>query len=171
MISFYLNDRKIEYEGDENLSLLNYLREEAGITSVKDGCSGQAACGACTVEIDGKARLSCTRKMKFLEGSKVITMEGIPEKVRDVIAKAYVDKGAVQCGFCTPGLIMRTKVLFTENPSPSQGRNFKGHQAEYVPLHRLCEDCGCNRSSSQGSAGGKGSCGKHTGRRSGQAPE
>jgi selenium-dependent xanthine dehydrogenase len=72
------------------------------------------------VEIDGKARLSCTQKMKFLEGKKVITMEGIPEPIRDIIAKAYVNKGAVQCGFCTPGLIIRTKVLFSENPNPTR---------------------------------------------------
>jgi selenium-dependent xanthine dehydrogenase len=120
MVTFHLNHREIEYSGDENLTLLHYLRELEGITSVKDGCSGQAACGACMVEIDGKARLSCTRKMKFLDGSKVITMEGIPEAVRDIIAMAYVEKGAVQCGFCTPGLIMRTKVLFAENPDPAR---------------------------------------------------
>ncbi len=120
MITFYLNGRKTDFTGDESLSLLHYLRELAGITSVKDGCSGQAACGACVVEIDGKARLSCTRKIKFLEGSQVITMEGIPGAVRDVIARAYVEKGAVQCGFCTPGLILRTKVLFSENPNPTR---------------------------------------------------
>jgi len=120
MITFTLNGKKCEYPGDGDRSLLDYLRESAGITSVKDGCSGQAACGACMVEIDGKARLSCTRKMKFLEGSEVVTMEGIPPAVRDVIAKAYVEKGAVQCGFCTPGLILRTKVLFAENPAPDR---------------------------------------------------
>ncbi|MEI7727035.1 MAG: selenium-dependent xanthine dehydrogenase [Bacteroidota bacterium] len=120
MITFYLNHRRTEYTGDENQTLLNYLREIAGITSVKDGCSGQAACGACMVEIDGKAKLSCTRRMKFLEGTKVITMEGIPPDVRDVIARAYVEKGAVQCGFCTPGLIMRTKGLLSENPNPDR---------------------------------------------------
>ncbi len=120
MITFYLNQRKVEYKGDENQLLLHYLREAEGIISVKDGCSGQAACGACMVEINGKARLSCTQKMKFLADAKVVTMEGIPAGVRDVIAKAYVEKGAVQCGFCTPGLIMRTKVLFSENPSPDR---------------------------------------------------
>ena len=120
MVTFYLNGRETEFKGDENLSLLHYLRELAGITSVKDGCSGQAACGACMVEIDGKAKLSCTRKMKFLEGAHVITMEGIPEEVRCIIARAYVEKGAVQCGFCTPGLIMRTKVLLSENPNPTR---------------------------------------------------
>ena len=120
MISFSLNGRRIDYEGDEGRTLLSYLRETEGITSVKDGCSGQASCGLCMVEINGKAKLSCTQKLKFLDGFQVITMEGIPEKVRDVIAKAYVNKGAVQCGFCTPGMIIRTKILFAENPDPSR---------------------------------------------------
>jgi aldehyde oxidoreductase len=120
MISFSLNGRRIDYTGDENRTLLSYLRENEGITSLKDGCSGQASCGACMVEINGKAKLSCTQKIKFLESAKIITMEGIPAKVRDVIAKAYVGKGAVQCGFCTPGMIMRTKVLFSENPDPGR---------------------------------------------------
>ena len=122
MITFYLNNKKIEYSGEEDRTLLNYLRESEGLTSVKDGCSGQAACGACMVEINGKARLSCTQKIKFLADAQVITMEGIPEKVRDVIAKAYVEKGAVQCGFCTPGLIIRTKILFVENSNPSRAQ-------------------------------------------------
>jgi selenium-dependent xanthine dehydrogenase len=120
MISFSLNGRRIDYTGDENRTLLSYLRETEGITSAKDGCSGQASCGACMVEINGKAKLSCTRKIKFLESAKVVTMEGIPAKVREVIAKAYVGKGAVQCGFCTPGMIMRTRVLFAENPDPGR---------------------------------------------------
>ena len=122
MITFYLNDRKIDYFGDGDQTLLKYLRLTEGITSVKDGCSGQAACGACMVEINGKAKLSCTQKMKFLANAKVITMEGIPEKVRDIIAKAYVEKGAVQCGFCTPGLIIRTKILFAENPTANRSQ-------------------------------------------------
>jgi len=120
MIRFYLNHRQIEYSGDGEATLLWFLRDKEGITSVKDGCSGQGACGACLVEIDGKARLSCTRRMKSLEGARVITMEGIPDQVRDIIAGAYVEKGAVQCGFCTPGLIMRTKILFDENSHPDR---------------------------------------------------
>jgi len=120
MITFTLNGKEIEYPGDGDLSLLSYLRQTAGIISVKDGCSGQGACGACVVEIDGKARLSCTRKMKSLERAKIVTLEGIPETVRDVIAGAFVGKGAVQCGFCTPGFIMRTKLLFAGNQAPSR---------------------------------------------------
>ncbi len=120
MIIFSLNEKQINYKGNGDETLLHYLREIEGITSVKDGCSGQASCGACMVEINGKAKLSCTQKLKFLENALVITMEGIPDTVRDVIAKAYVEKGAVQCGFCTPGLIIRTKVLFAENPTASR---------------------------------------------------
>ena len=120
MIKFSLNDKQICFTGDGDLTLLHFLREIEGLTSVKDGCSGQAACGACMVEINGRAKLSCTQKLKFLENARVITMEGIPENVRDVIARAYVEKGAVQCGFCTPGLIIRTKILFAENPTASR---------------------------------------------------
>lgn len=120
MISFVLNGKKIEYTGDENKSLLNYLRLEQGITSVKDGCSAQSACGACMVEINGEAKLSCVTLMKKLDGAELTTMEGIPDMVKDILAKAFVEKGAVQCGFCTPGFLMRTKVLLQKNPLPTK---------------------------------------------------
>jgi selenium-dependent xanthine dehydrogenase len=119
MITFFLNGEKQEYNGDPELSLLKYLRNEKHITSVKDGCSGQAACGACTVEINGKAKLSCVTKMSKLQDAEIFTPEGFPEYVKDTIAKAFVNKGAVQCGFCTPGFISRTKVLLQNNPSPT----------------------------------------------------
>ncbi len=119
MISYTLNGVKESYTGDPEKTLLKHLRLDKHITSVKDGCSGQAACGACTVEIDGKAKLSCVIKMKTLNGAEIFTPEGFPEYVKDTIAKAFVNKGAVQCGFCTPGFISRTKVLLQDNPSPS----------------------------------------------------
>ncbi len=120
MIRFKLNGKTTEYSDSGEYSLLEFLRENVGITSVKDGCSGQGACGACTVEIDGRAKLSCTTKMRNLEGSEVITPEGIPKEVMKILADSFVEKGAVQCGFCTPGLIMRTRVLFAENPQPTR---------------------------------------------------
>jgi len=120
MIAFTLNGKRIGYSGDGDRTLLDYLKLSERITSVKDGCSGQAACGACMVEINGKAKLSCTQKMKSLENACVVTLEGIPAEVRDVIANAFVGKGAIQCGFCTPGFIMRTKTLFSENPKPTR---------------------------------------------------
>ena len=119
MISYTLNGVKESYSGDPEKTLLKHLRLDKHITSVKDGCSGQAACGACTVEIDGKAKLSCVIKMKTLNGADIFTPEGFPEYVKDTIAKAFVNKGAVQCGFCTPGFISRTKVLLQDNPNPS----------------------------------------------------
>ncbi len=119
MISYTLNGVKESYSGDTEKTLLKHLRLDKHITSVKDGCSGQAACGACTVEIDGKAKLSCVIKMKTLNGAEILTPEGFPEYVKDTIAKAFVNKGAVQCGFCTPGFISRTKVLLQNNPNPS----------------------------------------------------
>ena len=120
MIRFKINNIEHKYSGDGDLTLLKYLRNELDITSAKDGCSGQGVCGACTVEINGKAKLSCIKKMKSLQNAEIITMEGIPEAVREIISKAFVEKGAVQCGFCTPGFIMRTKVLFQENENPTR---------------------------------------------------
>ena len=119
MISFSLNTKRLSYKGDPEQSLLKYLRIEQHITSAKDGCSGQAACGACTVEINGKAKLACVTKMRTLENAEIYTLEGFPEYIKDTIAKAFVNKGAVQCGFCTPGFISRTKVLLHDNPNPS----------------------------------------------------
>ncbi|MDD3741395.1 MAG: 2Fe-2S iron-sulfur cluster-binding protein, partial [Bacteroidales bacterium] len=119
MINFRLNHEPCTYSGDPEKTLLTYLRLEKHITSAKDGCSGQAVCGACTVEINGKAKLACVQKMKTLEAAEIFTTEGFPEYVKDVIAKAFVNKGAVQCGFCTPGFIVRTKVLLQENPNPT----------------------------------------------------
>ncbi len=118
MIAFQLNAKFIQYSGNPELSLLNWLRNEQGIVSVKDGCSAQSACGACLVEINGKAALSCVTKMKTLHQAEVLTMEGIPEPVRQRIGMAFVQSGAVQCGFCTPGFIMRTKILLQTNPNP-----------------------------------------------------
>lgn len=120
MIKFTLNGKNVEYTGDENVSLLKYLKLKEGIISVKDGCSGQAACGACLVEINGDAKLSCVTTMAKVSGCNVITMEGIPESIKLAIGKAFVEKGAVQCGFCTPGFIMRTKILLSKNTNPTR---------------------------------------------------
>ncbi len=130
MIKFFLNEKETFFTGDGSLSLLDYLREEKGFTAAKNGCSGQATCGACTVEIDGTARLSCSTKMERLDGRHVTTPEGIPGEVMKILAGAFVRKGAVQCGFCSPGLLMRTKVLFANNPRPDRdeiARAIKNH--------------------------------------------
>ncbi|TKB23875.1 selenium-dependent xanthine dehydrogenase [Desulfopila sp. IMCC35006] len=129
MITFTLNGREASFSGDEKLSLLHYLREDQGLTSVKDGCSGQAACGACMVELDGRPTLACVTPMLKVTGKSVITIEGFPENVRRTLARAFVAKGAVQCGFCTPGILARTKMLLENNPDPSRAEVIKALQA------------------------------------------
>lgn len=119
-IRFTLNGQPVEFVGDPSVSLLSHLRNDRNVTSAKDGCSGQAACGACLVEVDGKAALACSTPMRKVEGKEVITLEGLPEKLRQTLGRAFVAKGAVQCGFCTPGFLTRTKVLLDSNPDPSR---------------------------------------------------
>ncbi len=120
MMTFELNGRQTTFSGDPRTSLLTFLRLERGITSAKDGCSGQAACGACLVEVGGKPALACSTPMKRVAGKSVVTIEGFPEKVRRTLGRAFVARGAVQCGFCTPGMLARAKILLTQNPEPSR---------------------------------------------------
>lgn len=119
MINFTLNNENIVYSGDLNRSLLDFLRKDEQLTAVKDGCSAQAACGACTVEVNGKAVLSCVIKMSKLQGAEIFTPEGFPKHILDLIAKSLVNEGGVQCGFCTPGFISRIKVLLENNAKPT----------------------------------------------------
>jgi selenium-dependent xanthine dehydrogenase len=120
MINFQLNGEKKTFDGDPKLSRLAYLRQLEGIVSVKDGCSGQAACGACLLEIDGKPALSCITPMKKMDGKHTVTIEGFPESLRRNLGRAFVEKGAVQCGFCTPGFLSRAKILLETNPDPTR---------------------------------------------------
>ncbi len=117
-IAFELNGKYIEYSGDPERKLLDFLRLDHQLTAAKDGCSAQGVCGACTVEVNGEARLACLLKMAKLDKAVIYTMEGFPAYVRDTIAKSLVKNGAVQCGFCMPGFIARTKVLLQTNPRP-----------------------------------------------------
>lgn len=119
-MNFTLNGNKKEFTGDPELPLLTYLREREGITSPKDGCAPQAACGCCVVELNGKGVLACAIPMKKVEGGKVITIEGIGEYRQRVFANAFVEKSGVQCGFCIPGIVMQAKVLIDRNPSPTR---------------------------------------------------
>ncbi|MFN2122194.1 MAG: (2Fe-2S)-binding protein, partial [Candidatus Promineifilaceae bacterium] len=107
-MKFWLNGNTIDYDGDHDLPLLTYLREEAGILSPKNGCAPQAACGACVVDLNGKAVLSCVTPMDKVSDGKVTTIEGIGRYRQDVFAYAFVAIGGVQCGFCIPGIVMQS---------------------------------------------------------------
>ena len=110
MTTFELNGGPIEASAGHP-HLLAALRDELGVTSPKDGCSPSGQCGSCTVLLDGKARVACQISMEKAEGSLVTTMEGLSGDERIRYAEAFAARGALQCGFCIPGILMRTKAL------------------------------------------------------------
>lgn len=116
----FVNGQPRDYQGDPECTLLEYLRETEGIISPKDGCSPQGACGCCTVEVNGRPALACCLKMGKAAGKNVLTTEGLSPRQRDVFAKAFLEKGGVQCGFCIPGMVMRSKILLDRSPDPSR---------------------------------------------------
>lgn len=122
MISFLLNGKQTQYSGDDSLSLLSYLRNHQYIISAKDGCSGEGTCGACLIAFNQKPKLACRVSMFQVEGAEIQTLEGIDEETKNTIAQSYVDAGAVQCGFCSPGFIMRTYLLLLQNPNPDSSQ-------------------------------------------------
>src|SRR5262245_3686206 len=108
-MEFQLNGKAVSTEVDDELMLLNLLRDKFDIVSPKNGCQPMGQCGCCAVMVDGKVVLSCVVKAKTVAGKKVTTLEGLPESERDLIARAFVTVGGLQCGFCIPGIAMRTK--------------------------------------------------------------
>ncbi len=127
-MKFYLNGKIKNYNGDPGLSLLKYLREVEGITSVKDGCAPQAACGACTVQVDGSPKLSCVTPMKKIENKSVVTPDGLDEYRKRVFTNAFVEKSGVQCGFCIPGIVMQANALIDKIASPTRDEIAKALQ-------------------------------------------
>lgn len=123
------------YTVTENVSLMRFLRDELRLTSVKDGCS-EGACGTCTVIIDGKAVKACVQKISNLDGKSVITAEGLSEREKQVYSYAFSEAGAVQCGFCIPGMVMCAKALIDKNPSPTP------EDVKYAIRNNLCRCTG-----------------------------
>jgi aldehyde oxidoreductase len=118
-VTLTVNGVKRTVAAGPDLVLLELLREQLGLTGTKQSCDRKGQCGACTVIIDGKAVRSCLRKVAELDGAEVITVEGLgtPENPH-LIQEAFVLTGAIQCGYCTPGMIMATKGLLDQNPKP-----------------------------------------------------
>ncbi|MEG1523426.1 MAG: selenium-dependent xanthine dehydrogenase [Clostridia bacterium] len=117
MSTFSVNGKAITVT--QNQKLLFYLRDTLHITSVKNGCA-EGACGTCMVLIDGKAVKSCVQQTDRLDGKSVVTIEGFTTRERDVYAYAFTAAGAVQCGFCTPGMVISAKCLLDTTPSPTR---------------------------------------------------
>jgi len=119
-VNLVVNGRAVEAKVKPDSFLLNFLRDNLGLTGAKNGC-GTGHCGACTVIVDGKARRSCIVRMSRLEGSHVETIENLSKgDMLHPLQYTFMQEGAVQCGFCTPGLIMAAKALLDTDPSPTE---------------------------------------------------
>ena len=116
---FRINVNSKHTETNENKSLLRYLRDDLRITSAKDGCS-EGACGTCTILFDGEAVKACTLTTKMADGHSIVTVEGLTEWEKRVYDYAFGKAGAVQCGFCIPGMVMAAKGLLDKVPDPSE---------------------------------------------------
>lgn len=119
-VGFSLNGSYVEVEVEEQETLLEVLRERLGLTGTKEGC-GQGDCGACTVLLDGQPVNSCLIPAVRIEGRAVTTIEGLATgRSYHVLQTAFVREGAIQCGFCTPGMILSAKALLDRLPQPSE---------------------------------------------------
>ncbi|MCI9330998.1 MAG: selenium-dependent xanthine dehydrogenase [Oscillibacter sp.] len=133
MAAFTVNGKPVTVE--KNQKLIRFLRDSLGLTSVKDGCS-EGACGTCTVLIDGKPTRACIPQTDKLEGKQVLTVEGLPEFEKRVYTYAFGKAGAVQCGFCIPGMVMCAKALLDGNPNPSR------EEAAFAIRNNICRCTG-----------------------------
>ena len=133
MAQFTVNGQTVNAE--KNQKLLRFLRDELRLTSVKDGCS-EGACGACHVLIDGKPTKACVPQTDKLEGKTIVTVEGLSDFEKEVYTYAFGEAGAVQCGFCIPGMIISAKALLDANPAPTR------EEAAYAIRNNICRCTG-----------------------------
>ena len=120
ILKLHVNGEEFEVLTQVHKTLLEVLREDLGLTGTKRGCD-LGTCGACTVLIEGKPFLSCLTLAVDVQGKKIVTIEGLAREGKPhPLQKAFVEKGAIQCGFCTPGMILTAKAFLDENPHPSE---------------------------------------------------
>jgi carbon-monoxide dehydrogenase small subunit len=119
-IVFRVNGTEYSIDTDPGKRLLDVLRDELGLTGTKEGC-GEGECGACTVIVDGLAVNSCLIMIGQAAGKEILTVEGLEKDGElDRLQKAFISNGAVQCGYCTPGMLMSSKALLMKNPRPTE---------------------------------------------------
>jgi carbon-monoxide dehydrogenase small subunit len=119
-ITLNVNGKTVSLDVEPNRILADLLREDLGLTGTKQSCK-IGVCGSCTILLDGKSVPSCLILAVDCEGAKITTIEGLADGVKlDAIQEAFVEKGAVQCGFCIPGMILSAKALLSENPHPTE---------------------------------------------------
>ena len=125
-VSFVLNGKPVSLSGDPMRRLLDVLRDDFGLIGVKEGC-GEGECGACAVLLDGLLVNSCLLPLALVEGRQVVTIEGYRETSRfQVLSRCFEQAGAVQCGFCTPGMLLAAEALLSVNPAPAREEILQG---------------------------------------------
>ena len=119
LINLTINGAPYELEVEPNLILNTLLRDRLGLTGTKISC-GEGECGACTILVDGKPMLSCSMLAVAANGKNITTIEGLAkDNELHIIQKKFIEKGAIQCGYCSPGMILAVKALLDENPNPT----------------------------------------------------
>ncbi len=119
-LEFTVNGQKYKLEIEPEARLLDILRNQLGLTGVKEGCS-EGECGACTVLMDKEAVNSCLVLACQARGKEILTVEGLAHnRELDQLQKSFIENGAIQCGYCTPGMLMSAKALLMHNPSPTE---------------------------------------------------
>jgi isoquinoline 1-oxidoreductase alpha subunit len=132
-LRFSINGRTVSFDGDGDMPLLWYLRDHAKLTGTKFGC-GIAQCGACTVQVDGRAIRSCVLPVKQLAGKSVVTIEGLSDGVKlHAVQQAWIEEDVAQCGYCQAGMLMASVDLLNQNPDPND--------ADIEKLTNICR-CG-----------------------------
>ena len=139
-ITFTLNGHETTADYEEGMHFLELLREECGVTSPKDGCAPQGYCGCCKIMVDGRPTLSCLRKPEQMAGREVVTLEGIDEEKRRILSDAFVQDGGIQCGFCTPGIVMRAASLLDGPPDRDRiAKGLAGHLCRCTGYSRIVD--------------------------------
>lgn len=138
LIKFTLNGKPVEVTADGDRMLLWVLRVDLGLTGTKYGC-GESYCGACTVLVDEKATHSCMTPLKMVQGKSVVTIEGLANNGElHPLQRAFMENDALQCGYCTPGMILHAYELLKKHPNPTEGEIVNGME------QNLCR-CGAHK--------------------------
>ena len=142
-IQMRINGESCEFWVEPNTLLMNLLRNEMELTGTKYGC-GTGQCGGCTVLVNGEPVLSCLTLALAVDGADILTIEGVaaPDGTLDPIQEAFLDTAAIQCGYCTPGMVLMAKALLNNNPSPSEDQireHIKGNLCRCTGYHRIVQ--------------------------------
>ena len=123
---FVVNGKARDVATEPERPLLEVLREDLGLTGTKYGC-GEGQCRACTVLLDNKPIVSCLTPVRAVQGKKILTIEGLAEASKlHAVQQAFIDEGAMQCGYCTPGMVLRSVALLDANPKPTEKQIIEG---------------------------------------------